>query len=47
MNTQLKLVSEDKERLNKFKQLSDEASEEYSEDHLADIWLDFYSSLTK
>jgi 1,2-diacylglycerol-3-alpha-glucose alpha-1,2-galactosyltransferase len=47
MNVQLNSLSEDKEKLNKFKKLSDVASDEYSEEHLAQIWLDFYSSLTK
>ncbi|TLQ03249.1 glycosyltransferase family 4 protein [Pediococcus stilesii] len=47
MNEQLRLLTENEDKLNEFKKLSDKASEEYSEDHLAKIWLDFYSSLAK
>ena len=42
MNQQLQAVAQDPAILNKYSQLSDEASEKYSEDNLAHIWDDFY-----
>jgi 1,2-diacylglycerol-3-alpha-glucose alpha-1,2-galactosyltransferase len=47
MDRQLAALTNDQTKLNEFKKLSDKASAEYSEDHLAEIWLDFYSSLAK
>lgn len=41
---QLKNVIAHPEILNKYKELSLKASDEYSEDHLADIWRDFYNT---
>ena len=42
MNQQLRVAAQDPAILNKYSQLSDEASEKYSEDNLAHIWDDFY-----
>ena len=42
MNQQLQAAAQDPAILNKYSQLSDEASEKYSEDNLAHIWDDFY-----
>lgn len=42
MNQQLQAAAQDRAILNKYSQLSDEASEKYSEDNLAHIWDDFY-----
>lgn len=42
MNQQLQAAAQVPAILNKYSQLSDEASEKYSEDNLAHIWDDFY-----
>lgn len=42
MNTQLRQVIKDKDLLAKYSALSNKASEQYSEEHLAKIWNDFY-----
>lgn len=42
MNEQLRRVAYDKTMLNKYANLSNMASEKYSEDNLAKIWNDFY-----
>lgn len=42
LNSQIKSVVSNPEKLKKYQKLSAEASQEYSEDHLAKIWYDFY-----
>lgn len=42
LNTQVKTAVKDKNILKKYRLLSDQASAEYSEEHLAKIWNDFY-----
>lgn len=42
LNEKVRLVKKDHSLLNKYKELSKKASSEYSEDHLADIWNNFY-----
>ena len=47
MNEGINKFSTSQELISKFKLLSSKASHEYSEDHLAQIWLDYYKSLIK
>lgn len=42
LNAQIKSVVSNPEKMKKYQKLSAEASQEYSEDHLAKIWYDFY-----
>lgn len=42
LNAQIKSVVSYPEKLKKYQDLSAQASQEYSEDHLAKIWHDFY-----
>ena len=42
MNAQLQKVLDDKSLLKKYQALSEKASQEYSEEHLAQIWNEFY-----
>ncbi|WP_297817888.1 glycosyltransferase family 4 protein [uncultured Lactobacillus sp.] len=43
LNEKVKLAKKDATVLQKYKQLSQKASEQYSEDHLAEIWKNFYT----
>lgn len=43
LNQQVRMLHQHPETLQKYKTLSEQASEQYSEDHLAEIWRDFYN----